>query len=214
MHSLLTFALWLPLLLMSSGSSVYTYSIGDESWISISGSSNVNSFECFSNTNFSKGNIFVELSGNDNSLNFTNASLSLAIFSFDCKNPMLNKDFYKTLGADKNPTITIELLDAKPIYQKDNSTIQIGRIKATIAVTLNNKCKVIHLPIDWQRVGSSNFRVTGSKEINMTDFGITPPTPAFGLIKVHNQISINFSMLVTANINFDPRILSELTKQL
>jgi polyisoprenoid-binding protein YceI len=212
MQSILAFALWIPLLLSSSAAFVYTYSIEDESWISISGSSNVNTFECYSNSKFSKGNIYVVSDDSDNSLNFTNASLSLGILSFDCKNPIMNKDFYRTLGAEKNPSITIELIDAIPIYHNESNSTQFGRVKATIAVTLNNKCKIIELPIDWQKINHTSYRVSGTKEINMTDFGITPPSPAFGLIKVHNQISINFSMLVRANLNFDPKLLGELTK--
>jgi hypothetical protein len=212
MQSILVLAMWIPMLLSSSAAFVYTYSIGEESWISISGSSNVNTFECYSNSKFSNGNIFVVANEKDNSLNFTNASLSIGIYSFECKNPMMNRDFYKTLGAEKNPGITIELINATPIYHKETNSGQIGRVNATIAVTLNNKCKIIEMPIDWQKINATSYRVSGSKAINMTDFGISPPSPAFGLIKVNNQISINFSMHVRANLNFDSKLFSELSK--
>lgn len=201
--------LLLPMLIASSPSSIYTYTVQEESWISLSGSSNINTFDCYSNSDVLNGNLIVTTNGNSNSLNFSNAFLKLNIKSFDCKNPMLNKDLYKTLGAEQTPFITIELIDATTTRQQEVNRTIIGKMQATIAVTLNNKCKMIEIPITWQKVGESKFRFTGSQELSMSDFDITPPTAAFGLIRVNNQISINFSMVVSANSIIQSGIFSE-----
>ena len=195
----LAMILWLPLVVSSSTANLYTYTIQEESWVSLSGSSNVNTFECFSNSKFSKGDLIVNVNSSDKEINFSNALMNLNIKSFDCKNPILNKDLYKALGAEDAPYISIELIDAKPTRQMQIGPTLVGTIYATIAVTINSKCKMMEIPIDWQRVGPEKFRFTGSKELSMTDFDITPPSPAFGLIKVNNQIAISFSMLVEAN---------------
>lgn len=195
----LSMILLLPMLIASSPSSMYTYTVQEESWISLSGSSNINTFDCYSNSDVLNGNLIVTANGNENALNFTNALLKLNVKSFDCKNPMLNKDLYKTLGAEETPFITIELIDATTTRQMEVNRTIIGKMTATIAVTINNKCKMVEIPITWQKVGASNFRFTGSKELNMSDFDISPPTAAFGLIRVNNQISISFSMVVSAS---------------
>lgn len=199
MFQTLIMMLWLPLAASSGSSNSYTYTIREESWVSLSGSSNVNTFECFSNSKHSGGDLVVNINSGTKEINFSNAQMNLNIKSFDCKNPILNKDLYKALGADDVPYISIELIEAIPTRQMQAGQILTGTIRATIAITLNNKCKMVEIPIDWQRVGPTNFRFTGSKQMNMTDFDITPPSPAFGLIKVDNHISINFSMLVEAN---------------
>jgi hypothetical protein len=191
--------LLLPLLAANSSVNSYSYIIQEESWVSLSGSSNVNTFECFSNSRNSKGALVITVDGDDNAISFSDALMNLNIKSFDCNNPLLNKDLYKALGAEEAPYISIELIDAKPTRQMKVGPTLAGTISTTIAVTINNKCKMMEVPIDWQRAGTSSFRFTGSKEINMSDFDITPPSPAFGLIKVHNQISINFSIVVEAN---------------
>lgn len=189
----------LPLLAANGPVNLYSYIIQEESWVSLSGSSNVNTFECFSNSRNSKGALAITVNGDDNAISFSDALINLKVKSFDCNNPFLNKDLYKALGAEEAPYISIELIDAKPTRQMEIGSTLAGTINTTIAVTINNKCRIMEVPIDWQRAGISSFRFTGSKEISMSDFDITPPSPAFGLIKVHNQISINFSIIVEAS---------------
>jgi hypothetical protein len=180
-------------------SSLYSYSVQEESWVSLSGSSNINTFECFSNSNISKGNLWVSVDETNNTISFTNALMSIGIRSFDCKNPILNKDLYKALGVDKNPNITLELLDAKQIFVRNINSSQFGRIMVSVAISLNNRCKTIDIPVDWQKQNPTSYRVTGSHEICMSDFGVIAPSPVFGLVKVNDVVSISFSMLVNAN---------------
>lgn len=195
----LTMLLWLPIATSTSNLSVYSYTINEQSWVSLSGSSNVNSFECYSSSKFAKGNLTVKLKEREKGISFSNALMNLSIKSFDCKNPILNKDLYEALGADDAPYISIELIDATPTRQMQVGNTLVGTINATMAITINSKCKMVEVLIDWQRTGPDMFRFTGSKVMNMTDFDITPPSPAFGLIKVDNKISINFSMMVEAS---------------
>lgn len=178
--------------------SYLSYSIQDESWISIAGSSNVNTFECYSNSNFTRGNIIVDANASGNSIVFSEAKMALKISSFDCKNPILNKDLYRALGADHNPNILIELLDAQ-FKESQPQNPNSGELKVSVAITINSKCKVVKVPIKWIRVTGSDMKFIGSHDINMTDFDITPPSPAFGLIKVSEWISINFNLSVQTN---------------
>lgn len=197
----------LGLIAGTNTSSHYTYIVKDDSWLSLSGSSSINTFECISNSEVVKGNLVVNFDEINRTLNFTNAQLKIDVKSFNCKNPLLNKDLHKALGADKNPYITIELMDA--ITKTQSKSGQTGSIVAKVSVTINQKCKIVDIPIQWQQVGSSRFRFSGFKELNMSDFEINPPSPAFGLVKVSNEIAITFSLLVEANAFEAPRILSE-----
>lgn len=198
MLSTLAMMFMLSSLVETNTMSFLSYSIQDESWISIAGSSNVNSFECYSNSNFTRGNIIVDANASGNSIVFSEAKMALQISSFDCKNPILNKDLYRALGADKNPNILIELLDAEFRESKPQNP-NSGELKVSVAITINSKCKVIKIPIKWIRVSGSDIKFIGSHDINMTDFDIIPPSPAFGLIKVSEWISINFNLSVKTN---------------
>jgi len=198
MLSTLAMIFMLSSLVETNTMSYLSYSIQDESWISIAGSSNVNTFECYSNSNFTRGNIIVDANASGNSIVFSEAKMALQISSFDCKNPILNKDLYRALGADRNPNILIELLDAQ-FKESQPQNPNSGELKVSVAITINSKCKVIKVPIKWIRVSGSDIRFIGSHDINMTDFDITPPSPAFGLIKVSEWISINFNLSVKTN---------------
>lgn len=173
----------------------FSYSIQEQSWISIAGSSNVNTFECYSNSNFTAGNVLVSANQAGNSMVFSDAAMSLQIKSFDCKNPLLNKDLYQTLGADKNPNIHIELLDAEFVSTETTNPLS-GEITVTVNLTINTNSKQIRIPIQWVRVDATAFKFLGTYDINMTDFQIKPPTHAFGLIKVDEWITITFNLIV------------------
>jgi hypothetical protein len=178
--------------------SQYSYTIQEQSWISIAGSSNVNSFECFSNSNFTKGIIYVNTTENGNAIAFSEAQMALEIESFDCKNPILNKDMYKALGAHKNPNILIELLDAEFMHSEVQNP-HSGDINVSATITINGNCQTMNFPIQWVRISGTDIRFVGSQNINMTDFDIKPPSPAFGLVKVNDLITINFHLIVQTN---------------
>ena len=194
----LAMIIMLPALMGTNAMSFYSYTIQEQSWISIAGSSNVNTFECFSSSNFTRGNILVNTSESGNAIAFSEAQMAIEIESFDCKNPMLNKDMYKALGAKENPNILIELLDAE-FMQSSTQNPNSGDLHVSISITINGKCQIFTLPIKWVRVSGTNYRFVGSHDINMTDFDITPPSPAFGLIKVNEWITINFNLMVQTN---------------
>lgn len=198
MLSNLATIIMLTTLMGTNAMSFYSYTIEEQSWISIAGSSNVNNFECFSSSNFTRGNIMVNASEAGNAIAFYNAQMAIEIESFDCKNPMLNKDMYKALGAKENPNILIELLDAE-FMQSSTQNSHSGNLHVSIAITINGKCQTYTLPINWVRVSGTNFKFVGSHDVNMTDFDIKPPSPAFGLIKVNELISINFNLMVQTN---------------
>ncbi|KAB2869072.1 MAG: YceI family protein [Bacteroidales bacterium] len=187
----------------SSSGSLIAYSINDKSSLTLSGSSNINKFECVTFDNFSNGSIFVENDLNNQSLRFSNALLRLKIKSFDCRNPLLSRDFYNTLQANKNPYIEVELLnvisDSKNRIINSNS----GKIKANVAITLNGKCRFDEITVSWHKNDENTIRFIGTKQLLMSDFGIQAPVAAMGLIKVHNEILIHFDLYIQA----EPKVI-------
>jgi hypothetical protein len=43
------------------------------------------------------------------------------------------------------------------------------------------------------------MKASGAIPLLMTDFGITPPTGLFGLIRSRNEITVRFELMVSAN---------------
>lgn len=176
--------------------SLLSYSIKENSTITLSGSSNVNSFECSINSNVTNGYLLVNADKDNGAVNFKNAFIKINVSSFDCKNPIMSRDLQKTLRADKYPIIDAELITATPFQANSKPYASRGRIKTSVAITISGKCRIVDLVVDWQMISASEYRFIGSKQLLMSDFDIAAPSAAFGLIKVNNDIVINFDFTI------------------
>lgn len=187
--------LLLPLLLTSGEARNISYTLGEESWLRLSGTSSVNCFECISISESAKGNMEVITDDSEDIITFSNALLNISVKSFDCLNPRLTKDMQNTLGVEKYPNISIELLE---VFNSEATTQNgSGMINAMISIKLNGYRKVVEIPVKWTAVEEDKYRFSGSGALRMSDFGISPPSPMFGLIKVNNEIQISFNLSVS-----------------
>lgn len=176
-----------------------SYTIKESSSLTIAGSSNVNKFECTTYENFSNGYIYIISDENKEQVVFTNAVLRINVKSFDCQNPIMNKDFYNTMNAKESPTINVELLSAIPLSNGKILKGQSGKFLADVGISLNGTSKPDQIIVSWEKTGINHYRFTGEKQLLMSDFDIEAPVAALGLIKVNNQIKIKFDLYVQAN---------------
>lgn len=178
------------------------YAIKEQSSLTIAGSSNVNKFECRTYKDFSDGYINILTEEQKDYVKFSNAILKIEIKSFDCENPLLNKDFYKTLNANESPTIDVELLGAEP--EKGTKILKgnSGKFLADVGISLNGTSKPDQIIVKWEKTGFNTYRFTGEKELKMSDFDIDAPVAALGLIKVNDEINISFDLYIHTNTKF------------
>lgn len=164
--------------------------------LSIVGSSNVNKFKCNCSEQFSKGSIQFEQMDGGKTLRFSHAGLHIRSKSLDCGNQQMNKDMYKTLRADQYPGIRIELTRA----QLQETELLVGDdwtpLKASSQLTIAGVTKSVWFEVKAKRIAPDRIRLTTSKEVLMTDFGMEPPTAMLGLVKVNNTIRINMDLIV------------------
>lgn len=196
MKLLLVILIMVPISLTANSGSFYGYSVHPDSWVSIQGTTNVNSFECTSESQMPRGFIMADPHPRNNIIYFSDAMLELDIVSFDCQNRRMNRDMQEALGADEHPQIRIRLLEAH--YLKDKKDVQNDKLKVKVAIALNGVINNTEVIIDINKADGYQFLFTGSKELNMSDFNIDPPSPAMGIIKVRDSITINFNLLVEA----------------
>jgi polyisoprenoid-binding protein YceI len=77
-----------------------------------------------------------------------------------------------------------------------NSAVNISGEKANITgmLTIAGKTKKITLSADFKVEAADRFQVSGSVPLNMSDFGIDPPTAMLGALKTDDHIKINFNL--------------------
>jgi hypothetical protein len=173
-----------------------SYSVKKDSWLSLSGTTNINAFECLSNGEIIHGYILVDAIEEGKRINFSEAGLVLDVSSFDCKNQMITRDMHKALGGSQAPGIGIQLLDAKA--GEINPDSASGNILTNILITINNISGIKQMDIAWSRTAANEFQFEGMAELSMKDFNIDPPSPVMGLVKVNDTITVNFNYSVQA----------------
>ncbi len=154
----------------------------------INGTSNVNDFECIYEAPIEKDTLNYSVQFEDTSASIKGDDLSLVIDSFNCGKRGINRDLRKTLKSDIYPSIDIELLSV--VSQSNIPTL------ANVATTLGGITKEYTIELRDYSFEQGVVTVSGTNKINMTDFNIDPPSALFGLIKVSNQIEINFTLII------------------
>ncbi len=183
---------------LAGSGSLYSYSVHERSRILLTGTTNVNSYECVSDSEIPRGSLMADFLPGSNAIYFNDAILVLEVSSFDCGNRLMNKDLHQALGGSESPFIEINLLEARPVssMQRPNS----GKIRVEISININGTTKNTDLVVDYRNADRYNYIISGSKELKMSDFGIDPPSPALGLVRVRDQVVIHFDLLVEANL--------------
>lgn len=169
------------------------YTIEKESSLSIRGTTNINSFECFSKQTFKEQSVRMQVDGASQKVVFKNAQLLLRVDGLDCDNSKMNEDLCEALDYEDFPFIVIELheADLKKGLSADGWTEIIVRASLTVA----GKTRRIYIEAKGQQKSPDRFQFLAEYWLKMTDYGVEPPTALLGLIKVRNDIAIDFNVV-------------------
>ena len=162
-------------------------SLAFSSSININGKSNINDFSCKASTIYQYDTLDVRYINENNIYRVENASIEIDLNGFDCGNPLVDKDFAKLLQKDKYPMlkiylkrITLNKIKAGNLSGKADFEIEIAGINKRYEAKFNSSItKGIRL-------------VEGKLELSISDFNLTPPRKLLGLIKVSEEILIEF----------------------
>lgn len=120
--------------------------------------------------------------------------LQVAVDNFDCGGNGINRDFRKSLQSDQFPFIDIipsslTVYPSKPGQLETKVSIQLAGINRTYQIPVNyTMAKNIE-----QKVHLGHAKVV----LRMSDFGITPPSPFFGLIQVDDELQVEIFILAS-----------------
>lgn len=119
------------------------------------------------------------------------AAFSIPVRSLDCGIGLQNTHLFETLGATAHPDIsfvlsdyTIELQDARPMIRM-NGALRIAGVERDVIV----RGQVLHGP-------NGQLMLRGERTIDMRDFGIKPPRRFLGLLRVRDEITVHFLVVV------------------
>lgn len=176
-------------------STTVRFKIGSESVLSIRGTTNVNSFECFAKQQFPEQSTRLVFNGNERVIEFDNMRLFLKVEALDCDNGRMNADLCDALNAEDFPHIVIRLHDAK-ILETDEDNVRNGWIPVSVrsSLTISGQTRTSVIKALMKRMADGSYRFTADHGIKMTDYGLEPPTALLGLIKVKDHVVIHFDV--------------------
>lgn len=174
-----------------------TFVPSSESRLWIQGSSNVNQFECYAD-NYAGEATVPQPQGSPSVINASSELLVLKIDievdSFDCGKQKMNKDLQEALQADKFPEITFLYQDASLISEPQDMDDGF-RLRVYGLLTVAGTTKEIDFSTEAYYINQQRVRAVGETTINMTDYGVKPPTALMGLIRADEELTVHFDLI-------------------
>ena len=189
---ILIFAI-LSLVVKATSEKQYHYRVGQSSYITISGITNVNKFECLWTESISQGSLTANIDPLDGEIKFEDAVLFIDIQGFNCENRIMTNDMHRAMGVGDHPLIEIKLLKAE-VQQNKQSSANSGDLNVLVAITINGVQKETFINVNWKSAESIYYIFNGTKSLKMTDFDIEPPTRLMGMVKVNDMIKIEINL--------------------
>lgn len=102
----------------------------------------------------------------------------------------MDKKTYEALKSEQHPNIHFALSDNKI----NNVTGDTFTVTAKGDLTIAGMTNSITMEVEGRNNGNGTFWFKGSKELNMKDYGMDPPTAMFGQIVTGEKVTIDFEV--------------------
>ncbi|MDB5022252.1 MAG: hypothetical protein JWP78_7 [Mucilaginibacter sp.] len=161
--------------------------ISETSSLSVKGSTNVNKFTCdIPNCDQDTLTIWKSAQGIRMS-----GSINPAVLSFDCHKAMMTRDLRKTLKAKKYPKLHIRFLSLNQLPELSGKPATInGQVEIEIAGIKKRYEIDYRISVDNDKM----IHLLGSRDLNFSDFELTPPRKLAGMIKAKDQLIVEFNL--------------------
>lgn len=124
----------------------------------------------------------------------SNLSFVLPATSLKSDHKAMDKNTYKALKTEDNPTINFVMTSGSIAYVEGNMYQIKCNGKLTIAGTTRETDVVA---VGKYNPADKSFVVSGVKKMKMTDFDVKPPSVMLGTIKTGNDIIVTYNVKYT-----------------
>lgn len=164
--------------------------LSNESKLRINGTSNVTDFSCRSGHEPEADTLSFRIRKMENRLAVTGSDLIMNVGHFDCGQRGINRDFRNTLKYNEYPYIKIKLIGL--LMSKDDAK----PVEALVEITIADIDQSYTVQLNELNYNENLITVSGSKNLSMKDFNLKKPSPLLGLIKVRDELEIEFDLVI------------------
>jgi len=166
--------------------------------MSIDGKTNVNDFTCAIAKYSGTDTLVLHEGGRNTRPVFVKGSVGLDASTFDCGMAIMTSDFRKTIKSDKFPAIVIDFIsfERTPSYaQKEEN------FKGILKISLAGVTKLFEVDCSIEAKESGMIHLKGGRNFTFADFGLKPPSRMMGSIKVKEDLTVKFHLVLKLDPN-------------
>ena len=168
-----------------------TYSFQADSRLWVEGTSTIHDWTCEAST--LDGSLSVVTA---DAPQVSDVTVAVPVESLECKNGTMNRKAKKALGADDHPQITFELTTASVSTEVAEGDFAVD---ATGTLTIAGTTKTTELTAQGYRLENGQMRFKGSYPMQMTDFGVDPPSAMLGTLKTGDEVVVHFDVVAASS---------------
>lgn len=109
------------------------------------------------------------------------------------KGKLMDSKTYDAFKSEKNPFIIYTLTSVKI-----NAATSVLEAKGNL--TMAGVTRPIDLQVKYKVLPTGELQLTLAKSLKMTEFKMVPPTAMMGTIKVGDEVTVNFDMVVNTKL--------------
>ena len=126
------------------------------------------------------------------------AEVAVPVRDLDCGSGLMNRDLARALGAEDYPEIAFTLDHAEAVGGEPALGVWAA-VEATGTLRLAGADQEITVQAEGRRQPDGRVELRGRHALLMTDFGVHPPSHAFGLVHARDAIVARFELVAVAN---------------
>ena len=109
-----------------------------------------------------------------------------------CGRSQMDRIMYKALHAEDDPDCRqiVGRFDVVPRAGKEHELVMQGTLRVA------GRARPVRFPIEIERLRDGTLRARGALPILMTDYGITPPSAFFGVLRTEDRIVVKFDLRI------------------
>jgi hypothetical protein len=196
---LLTFLLLAGLTHREDADLVHRFIVLPDSHLTIGGKTNINTFNCAIPRYKGRDTLVLHEGGRNVRPVFVRGSVTLDASSFDCGLAVMTSDFCKTISSKSHPAIIIDFIsfERAPTYGHGED-----RFKGIVKISLSGITKLFEMDCSIEAKSSGLIYLKGGRDFLFSDFNLEPPKHMMGLVKVQQNLTVGFRLVLKLDDDF------------
>jgi len=120
------------------------------------------------------------------------AELTVPVAQLECHNGTMNEHMRNALKADAHQTIQYRITHWDLTPRGDDE----GVLTTSGTLAMAGAEKPISVELTAKRIADRTWRLTGSKTLKMTEWGMKPPSLMMGTMKVRDPVTVTFDIVL------------------